>query len=55
MTCPFCGEQDFDALGLKRHLLYWGCDVFEAVSPENPDGLNGLKAADDAEGNSDGK
>lgn len=28
MTCPFCGENDFDAVGLKSHLLNH-CEVFE--------------------------
>ena len=26
--CPFCGEDDFDLIGLKAHLLRW-CKVFE--------------------------
>ena len=30
MTCPFCGENDFDAIGLKSHLLNW-CEVFETT------------------------
>jgi hypothetical protein len=25
--CPFCGEDDFDLIGLKHHLLKF-CDVF---------------------------
>jgi len=28
MKCPFCGEDDFDLIGLKFHLLYY-CEVFE--------------------------
>lgn len=33
MDCPFCGEQDFDAIGLKIHLLIGGwyhepCEIF---------------------------
>lgn len=25
--CPFCGERDFDQIGLKHHLLTY-CEVF---------------------------
>jgi hypothetical protein len=28
LTCPFCGEKDFDKPGLKDHLLIW-CDEFK--------------------------
>jgi hypothetical protein len=28
LTCPFCGDNDFDLVGLKGHLLNW-CEVFE--------------------------
>ena len=44
MTCPFCGEGDFDAIGLKRHLTISGwCEPFESVPfndqlPDPPDG-----------------
>lgn len=31
LTCPFCGTNDFDAIGLKGHLLRGWCDEFEAV------------------------
>lgn len=30
VTCPFCGENDFDHIGLKRHLLRY-CLVFMGV------------------------
>lgn len=33
LTCPFCTEKEFDALGLKHHLLNGWCDVFEQTSP----------------------
>ena len=37
MTCPFCGEKDFDAIGLKRHLTIAGwCEAFEAVPFDDP-------------------
>lgn len=32
--CPFCREGDFDAIGLKRHLLAGWCNAFEAT-PEH--------------------
>lgn len=28
LTCPFCSEAEFDAIGLKRHFLLGWCDVF---------------------------
>lgn len=28
ITCPFCGERDFDLVGLKGHLLS-SCEKFE--------------------------
>jgi hypothetical protein len=31
LACPFCHETDFDLIGLKRHLLVTGCDVFEVT------------------------
>jgi hypothetical protein len=31
MICPFCGETDFDPIGLKGHLLMGWCDVFSAI------------------------
>ena len=27
--CPFCGEDDFDLIGLKRHLTRGWCNEFE--------------------------
>lgn len=33
VTCPFCGENDFDHIGLKRHLLSY-CLVFMEVDHE---------------------
>ena len=27
-TCPFCGEKDFDNVGLKWHLTSGHCDDF---------------------------
>jgi hypothetical protein len=35
MKCPFCNEDDFDAIGLKVHLLRNQCEVLPHVlSPE---------------------
>lgn len=34
VTCPFCGEAGFDAIGLKAHLERW-CEVYESTpTPE---------------------
>jgi len=30
MVCPFCGDNDFDAVGLKGHLLN-DCAVFDST------------------------
>lgn len=31
ISCQFCGEDDFDLIGLKAHLLKGGCAMFEAI------------------------
>jgi hypothetical protein len=31
MECPFCKEGDFDAIGLKHHLLSGYCEDFDGV------------------------
>lgn len=31
--CPFCGEDDFDLIGLKLHLLRW-CKKFDDLQTE---------------------
>lgn len=36
MNCPFCGETDFDALGLKHHLLFGYCKEFNSIVDVNP-------------------
>jgi hypothetical protein len=36
MACPFCGETNFDATGLKIHLLAGHCKEFNAVSTDVP-------------------
>lgn len=35
IVCPFCGEGDFDLVGLKSHLHVFGCAKFEAVDIVN--------------------
>jgi len=31
LDCPFCMEDDFDAIGLKHHLLQGHCEQFNKV------------------------
>lgn len=31
MSCPFCKQADFDAIGLKVHIARGWCDAYEAV------------------------
>jgi 4-hydroxy-3-methylbut-2-en-1-yl diphosphate synthase IspG/GcpE len=31
IACPFCGDVDFDLIGLKRHLLNGWCECFNEV------------------------
>ena len=34
LICPFCGDKDFDAIGLKAHFFGW-CEKFDNIeSPE---------------------
>lgn len=35
LTCPFCMEDDFDKIGLKKHLLAGYCDAFNLVESED--------------------
>lgn len=36
ITCPFCGEADFDLIGLKIHLTREGwCPEFEALRSDH--------------------
>ena len=28
VSCPFCGEEDYDLIGLKMHFLNGWCDEF---------------------------
>ena len=32
-TCPFCGETDFDAIGLKGHLTQEDCEEYRSIVP----------------------
>ncbi len=29
VNCPFCQDDDFDLIGLKMHLTFGWCDVYE--------------------------
>jgi hypothetical protein len=31
VKCPFCGEDDFDLIGLKNHFVAGYCEAFNAV------------------------
>ena len=31
ITCPFCGDIDFDSAGLKAHIVYGDCAEFESI------------------------
>ena len=32
VQCPFCGEDDFDLVGLKGHLENGWCEVYESTT-----------------------
>jgi hypothetical protein len=32
LACPYCGEPDYDLVGLKSHLLKGECEPFEAIA-----------------------
>jgi hypothetical protein len=35
VTCPFCGDDNFDLIGLKAHFLRGWCEPFnETIRPE---------------------
>lgn len=31
VKCPFCQDDDFDLIGLKMHLTFGWCDVYEEL------------------------
>ena len=35
LCCPFCKEKDFDAIGLKSHLLSGDCKLFNETEVIN--------------------
>lgn len=39
VTCQFCGEGDFDLIGLKMHLRFGWCEAFEAIPSVAPQPL----------------
>ena len=36
LTCPFCGDVNFDSIGLKLHLQNEYCDAFNNVNTRVP-------------------
>ena len=36
VQCPWCGEDDFDLIGLKIHLERDWCDAYKATPMEHP-------------------
>lgn len=45
MICPFCGESEFDAIGLKHHLLSGYCEMFTRVISVEQERIDTVKAA----------
>jgi hypothetical protein len=41
LTCPFCTESDFNAIGLKKHLVNGACEIYEAVNIKKKKGDRG--------------
>ena len=35
VQCPWCGEDDFDLVGLKLHILQGWCDAYDATTIED--------------------
>jgi hypothetical protein len=35
-SCPFCGEDGFDMVGLKMHLLSGMCNTFSEINTDVP-------------------
>lgn len=36
VRCPLCGEEDFDAYGLRAHFVRGWCEVAEAAEEQGP-------------------
>ncbi len=34
MACPFCGETEFDEVGLKTHLVVGWCLIFDEIDED---------------------
>ncbi len=41
IVCPFCGEKDFDLIGLKRHLTVGECEAFIKVADYDGPNVSG--------------
>jgi hypothetical protein len=45
LVCPFCGEDDFDRIGLKQHLQRGWCDAYnETPATDRPEPVKPLGA-----------
>lgn len=43
LTCPFCNEDNFDAIGLKQHLQRGWCDAYnETPNTDRPEPVKPL-------------
>jgi hypothetical protein len=36
VQCPFCGESDFDLIGLRGHLENGWCEIYESTPKLRP-------------------
>lgn len=37
IVCPFCGDDDFDKIGLKIHFERGHCDEYEETPTQDPE------------------
>ena len=42
IKCPFCGEDDFDKIGLKIHLVLY-CETYANTPMQDPKDDDGMK------------
>lgn len=47
-VCPFCGDSDFDLIGLKLHFLLGFCEVWNATECAPPVPVTGIFSGNDA-------
>ncbi len=36
ISCPFCGEKDFDLIGLKIHIYTGYCEKYDKINIQKP-------------------